>query len=551
MSGSPRLSARRGRSASHLRRLLWPTGVAFRNRGRRGRIEEPDDLLDRLGSPFAKSSPFDRLVAASRHERLVVAIHASFMEDLRPDEAFVIDQIRQAPDEWGVRTFAVGTEARDWNHIPVMQFERRGGGMFGEVGKIEWDALTESETGLALFDGAQAFLKTQVPGRALHAVHDVLAAAEAGAHVVVSRDRDVLRARDKRVLRDANVLTPLEAGVAIGVWSRATGRNGTFAHWVSGDFMYYWALARALTPAGWPAFAAFVHGSRVFPEGERLQALAQSILTRLDYLVEAVDDMYVLWQREVTNPVVEDISNLLDSILLRGWAIQDNAAVLLSTWFGVEQDDPARVSLHDARWRKAIRDSGPEAGKVLVLLEPARLRLAASQTLRHHAVHRETLSAMTVQAEGGQKGVSLFLPAPSSGELRSALQSAGEAPADWGLGDEIAPHAVHNSVDHGDGYVEEFEEDAAGGTFLDPMLFAARFVAAVAELANGLFAALRPADDPRLLAPLRERALRSPRERWASAEFGWQLVLASPLSGLVRWAEPPQADGTNDQRKPG
>ena len=56
------------------------------------------------------------------------------------------------------------------------------------------------------------------------------------------------------------------------------------------------------------------------------------------------------------------------------------------------------------------------------------------------------------------------------------------------------------------------------------------------------------AQDPGEL--LRERALASPRETWAAPEVGWQLVLASPLSGLVPWAEPPRASGGDEQRQP-
>ena len=82
------------------------------------------------------------------------------------------------------------------------------------------------------------------------------------------------------------------------------------------------------------------------------------------------------------------------------------------------------------------------------------------------------------------------------------------------------------------------------------MAFAARFEAGAAQLANDLFAAVRPAEDPRLPELLRERALASPRETWAAPEVGWQLVLASPLSGLVPWAEPPRASGGDEQRQP-
>jgi hypothetical protein len=466
----------------------------------------------------------------------MVALHAAGLSHLLPDEEFVIVQIAEQADDWGVRPFAIGESVPQWRGLPVMEFARDG--PWSETGRIRWDATTESVSGLTLFESTHEILGRTLSERAMVGAHDVLAAHEAGAYFVVSKDKDLLRARDLVPLREANVLTPLEAGVLIGVWSRATDRYGLFSHWVAGDFMYYWALARGLTPAGWPAFAAFVHGSRVFPRGEQLEALAQSILTRLDYLVEALDDLFTLWQREATNPVTEDVGNLLDGILLRGWALQDNVAVLVSTWFGVDTDDPRWISLHDRRWRKAIENVGPAAAAVIKAIQPTASRLRASQVLRDHAVHREVLRAMSLRREDGDERTTLLLPSVISRELRTGLASAGAKPQDWGLDDEIAPHAVHNRIDHGGGYVEEFDEPSLGGAFLDPMTFAARFVASVAKLANEVFGAIAPASDPRLPEQLRARALRSDREPWASAEVGWQLALTSPLSGLTPWASP-------------
>jgi hypothetical protein len=483
-------------------------------------------------------NPFERLTAARPQERIIAALHVPSLTDLSPDEDFVIGQMAGQGDDWGVRTFAVGGSPPQWRGLPVMEFAGDGHVLWSETGRIQWDATTSSVSGLTVFDSTQQILARALSERGLAAAHDVLAAHEAGARFVVSKDRSLLKARDLDPLREANVLTPLEAGVLIGVWSRATDRNGHFSHWAAGDFMYYWALARALTPAGWPAFAALVHGSRVFPRGEQLEALAQSILTRLDYLVEALDDMFVLWQREVTNPVTEDVGNLFDGILLRGWAVQDNVAVLVSTWFGVATDDPRAISLHDRKWRKAVRDVGPAAAAVVEAIQLTAHRLRASQTLRDHAVHREVLRAMRLRRDDGDERATFLLPSVISSELRAGLTSAGEKPQNWGLDEEITPHTVHSRVDHGDGYVEEFEEPSLGGAFLDPMAFASRFVASVAKLADEVFTAIAPASDLRLPEPLRARALRSDREPWASVEVGWQLVLTSPLSGLAPWASP-------------
>lgn len=526
------------RQAANLRRLRWPGRTRFRSYHRRVRDLESEGPLDSSMLLVEADNPFERLAAPRPHERLVAALHIPGLTDLSPDEAFVISQIAEQPDDWGVRPFAVGAAAPVWRGLPVMQFDGDSTAPWSESARIQWDATTKSVSGLALFESTREILRRSLSERDMVAAHDVLAAHEAGARFVVTKDRHLLECRDLVPLLDVNLLTPLEAGVVMGVWSRATDRNGLFSHWAAGDFMYYWALARALTPAGWPAFAALVHGSRVFPNGDRLEALAQSILTRLDYLVEALDDLFVLWQREATNPVTEDVGNLLDGILLRGWAVQDNIAVLTSKWFGIATDDPRLISLHDRRWRKAVRDVSPRAAAVLDAIQPTARLLRASQTLRDHAVHREVLRTMRLRREDGDERATFLLPSVLGGELRTGLTSAGERPQDWGLAEEIQPHTVHNTIDHGGGYVEEFEGPSLSGAFLDPMAFAARFVASTAKLANAAFAAIAPESDPRLPEPLRARSLRLDREPWASAEVGWQLVLTSPLSALVPWASP-------------
>jgi hypothetical protein len=255
-------------------------------------------------------------------------------------------------------------------------------------------------------------------------------------------------------------------------------------------------------------------------------------------LTEALDDLFVLWQREVTNPVIDEMANQLDGVLLRGWAIQDNVALLVSNWFEVGLDRPKQVSLHERVWRQSVRDHSAEGERVIASMESWRQLLRGSEPLRHHAVHRERLGPIRVQSGDDDPDARIFLPATVSSALRQDLRSAGADPGQWGLGEQIVAHNVHHSVDHGSGLVEEFDELDPGGAFLDPVPFSAQFVAAVAGLANAAFESLDPASDARLPDAFRVLARTPPDEKWATPEFAWKSILASPLSGLVPWADP-------------
>jgi hypothetical protein len=355
-----------------------------------------------------------------------------------------------------------------------------------------------------------------------------------GAHIVVTKDKGLLANRADGRLREANLMSPTEAGVLMGVWARAAGHGGTFSHFRPAEPMYYWALTRALVPASWTSFGAWIRGARVFPDGDRLADLAQSVLARLDYLVETVDEMAVTWQRQVGNDAIDRLTGLFDDVLLRTWAIQDNLALLVGAWLQIDLPNRMSSSFHNHGWRRAVRATG-QAGRSLVESTAALRRLlAASEELRHHAVHRESLGGLRYRTETGEEA-RIRLPASKSKPIVNRLRSSGHDPEAWGIGPEFGPAIVHHSVDHGGGLKETFEEQDPGGAFLDPMFFAVRLTATVAHLSNEVFRILDPVTDPRLPEQLRERALMPPTEHWLTAEVGRELILTSPLSGLVSW----------------
>lgn len=372
--------------------------------------------------------------------------------------------------------------------LPLLEIEEQPE-IDGVMYRVRWNETNESWGGMLALGGFREWAERTLPRAAHRSAREVLAAHELGAHIVVTTDRHLLRLRTNARLRDVNLLSPMELGPLMGVWARVTGAGGSFAHLHLSRSLYYWSLARAVTPAGWPAFGAWVHGERTFPRGRLLLDLAQSVLTRLDFLLSKLDEMAVVWQREVNNTTGDLMAALMDDVLLRSWAIQDNLALLVGHWFEIELREDAAWSLTNPRWRKAIRAAG--AGATLEVIARALGPIPASEQLRHHAVHRASLSSTRFEGEAGVEA-RIRLVAPLSSDLRSSLLDGGQQPESWGLSEEKPAQLVHYSVDHGDGLREKFEAEEPGGAFLDPMPFCAQLVASVAFLANAVFEVLDP-----------------------------------------------------------
>ena len=90
--------------------------------------------------------------------------------------------------------------------------------------------------------------------------------------------------------------------------------------------------------------------------------------------------------------------------------------------------------------------------------------------------------------------------------------------------------------------VEKWDEIEQGGAFLDPLPFAARLVAHVAELTNEVLKILDPSADPRIPAEYLSRISTPGPETWASPSGAAVARLASPVSGLTDWVTSPSAE---------
>lgn len=520
---------------SQLRRLRWSRRLGSDYRLQPQRDLSEIDPFALFGEPRETDNPFERPFEQRPQERLMVAVHAVGFREGQPDDVDSVHRFAEHPEDWGIRVFAAADQVTaSMPGLTVEPLEHSGA---GEV-HIHWGGGHETRSVFYDLEWITQWAPQHLPPAKVPEAIAVAAAHAAGAHMIVTADRSLLRVRDELPLREANLLTPRETLVVLGSWARLTGRAGDFAHWRPSGWIAYWAFARALTPNGWPAFGAWVYGERQIPNARELGQLAQSVFTRLGFLVRALDEMFVLWQRNVSNETQDLLAARFDEVLMRVWAIESSLARMVGLSLGARPASPLQWSLTDRTFRRQLRaHHGAEA--LLEATRPHLARVRASQLLRHYAVHRESLSMVRMLDNHGEpESARLRLPAQVADAVHHALVSAGESPAGWGLGPRIEAHTVHRSSDLGGGLREERDEWDSGGCFLDPMMFAARLVAAVAGLADTVFGALDPAADPALPAHLRDRVLHARRDDWASAERALHLLLTTPVSGLTPWVGP-------------
>lgn len=515
-----------------LRRLSWPPVTSFRSR-HRSRSSDASDPWDQFwGLPNEHDNPFERVSHPAAGERLLVGIQATSFGTLTADEEFVLDELQREPDAWGLRPFATGPAEPPLGDLPSVVIDDRSERGVSQL-RLRWNATDEYGSALFDVDGIRTWASGVAPASSTRHIVEAVAAEQIGAHVVITADPHLLALNRGGRLAELNVLTPLELGPVMGIWARASGAGGSFAHYHPVLSLYHWCLARALTPAAWPGFGAFVLGERIFPNGRLLSELAGSVLDRLDYLLETLDEMAVIWQRDVNNPTLDRLTGLMDNVLLRTWAVRDNLALLIGHWYQIDLPERTAWTLGDSRWRRAVRAKGGR--RLLETVLPLSGPINATEELRHHTIHRESLKAMRYQTDAGVEA-RVRLRRPLSSQIRTRLTAAAQSPSDWGLGDDYPPHEVEHIVDQGGGLEDRFIEGDPGGLFLDLVPFAVHLVAAVARLANGVLAEIDPASDPRLPEALRVLARTMPPDRMFSPELGWQFALTSPVAGLVPWA---------------
>jgi hypothetical protein len=362
-----------------------------------------------------------------------------------------------------------------------------------------------------------------------------------GADIIVTEATDILANREDPRLRDLPIMTPEEALVVVGVWSRLTHKA-----WVVGprglnNGLYYWALARALTPAAWPGFAAFVGGERHFgARGRAMFDLASSVLEGLARLVRELDVMASLWLCPPDNDVNDELLAEFDHVITDVWRVYDNLASLSGEYLGIslDRDKPLQWGLRTDDWKRAMRDTGGDRGKQIVALVSREApRFKISQQLRHRAIHRAAFRPIAMASSVHAHEARIWLEGDDLAAVENAIGTMGHTLDAWGLS-HLEP-ATSIPTNYGDGTESELVPYDRRG-LLDPMMIAPRLVAHAAFMANAIYEKLDAQSDPRL--PTRPASGPPAPVPNQGDEFGpWaanSAIMSSPLSGLIKWAPP-------------
>jgi len=368
-----------------------------------------------------------------------------------------------------------------------------------------------------------------------------------GADIIVTEDRDLLANRDDPRLRELPIMTPEEALVVVGVWSRITHKAWAVGPRGLNNGLYYWALARATTPAAWPGFAAFAAGERYFgPRGRYMFDLAQSVLEGLARLVRELDVMVSLWLCPPNNDVNDELLAEFDHVITDVWRVYDNLASLSGEYLGIalDPDRPLQWGLRTAEWKKAMRDSGGPRGKdIVAVVSRETPRFNISHQLRHRAIHRAAFRPIAMASSVHPREARIWLEGDDLAAVENAIRAMGHTPDAWGLSGMEPAQSIPTS--YSDGSPSALVPYDRRG-LLDPMVVAPRLVAHAAFVANAIYEKLDAQSDPRLPSKPADGPPSPAGDGTGSYFLAWganSSILSSPLSGLITWAFPiPEID---------
>jgi len=188
-----------------------------------------------------RAEPFEHLFGERPNETLTLALHESSLSNLSRDEEYIVRECTQNAADWGLRVFAVGDAPGSDLAVPRAMITRHEG-IDGAYASVAWNATEESGTSLVRAAAIESWAEMALPVSSRSAAVQTEVAQGLGASVFVTRDNNLLRHRDDPMLREQNLLTPLELGPLMGVWARSTKAGGHFAHHVVQPPFGGWAI---------------------------------------------------------------------------------------------------------------------------------------------------------------------------------------------------------------------------------------------------------------------------------------------------------------------
>jgi hypothetical protein len=488
--------------------------------------------------PYLHQKPWPLFDAARRHEAVRpvgVGLHSRGLRSVGEVQARILSQLGLSMFHRAYVVVRTPDEPAGWMSKYVPALELRTNADTGDIGAT----LTTDES----ITSAGSMFRERWEYVARDLLHDVtrwpeLAELELlahfGADVVVTIDPTILALRDHSLLRGLNVMTPEEAFVLVGVWSRVVHNafcEGAVAY---NNGLYYWALTRALTPASWPGDCAFVRTRWAGTDGPLLFELASSILDHLTAINRALDGLFALWQCETNNDTISELLDEFEHIVLGVWAVYDNVVLLAGTYFRIELPIKTAWNVCDKRWRKAMEKTGePRAIALAQLVRDQRARFEASEQIRDQIVHRARLSPvrrLTGTGPRPEEEPRIWLSGDALVAFERALGRMGVSPGMWGL-DTRRPAGKMTVNEVSDAGTASIEVDRPAHALIDPVVLAIRLAAHAAWLGNESFRLLDPLSDPRVVD--KSACAAPPTEPWATPLAAALAILSGPLSGLA------------------
>lgn len=457
------------------------------------------DYWDHAGNPFTAALETDA--------RMSVVLHTRSLQRLDPIDAFIVKDLADWPKELGLDVARTPGPTTVWNaasdgstlvhieevpHDDTAVVRRQVGARTRQHVLRHLHQYPELGTSLA---GDAAFGKQLLEVDAVSGFADL---------IVVGDER--LRELRHSSADSANMVSPLEAYVMVGVWCRGTHRPFLTGAVPVGRHWYDWALMRAVLPAAEEPLA----GGTVAASQRSVADLQESLLRRTVRIVRRLDRLLFHSQVTPTWEGGEDIAHDLDDLVLAICGLHDNLALLCGTYFAVS-GRPRDWSLRSAKFVERLREAGGTDLAAHLSDTTAADWIDLPQEPRNQGVHRE-LSRVTVgDPRRGISGDTQIVAAHAVfADVRDRLIGLGEDPAQWGL-EQI-------------GHFEDL-------CFITPSLLAARLAAAGLRTANEIVeylqeAAGRPRGWRREALPFENRPPWRREDRAAA-------LLSSPLSGLL------------------
>ena len=339
-----------------------------------------------------------------------------------------------------------------------------------------------------------------------------------GADLVVTESSILLGLRDESMVRGLRLVTPGEALVLVGLWSRAAHRAFIEGPRPVSNAAYDRALVNAIAPAVGRTVEGFARSDRREPAGRRRFELSGAVSDRLEGAVRAHDRLLVVWQCGTTADTIDEMLDEFDRILTSACAIYEIVSKLVGSSVQSDDGSPGRAAILAMHLDAELDWLEMLIGLRDVCLQRARVRPTTGRSARRPDDAR------------------IWLEGPP---LSLAVQALETDTSEWHLADwgfeSLPQNATERLARIGPDRPDASSAEIVAGpaALLDPVVFAPRVIAHVAAFANRTFERLEPEPDRRL-APVEivGATERTPRDPARSAHA---VVLSSPLSGLVDW----------------